>query len=68
MICATIDLSKYRVKAMDVVYAFLSEAVAMRDKSVVRCLYPMPGNGALQKVLDVAPVAVGFGCSVFFVI
>lgn len=65
------DLSKYKLKAMDLVHASLSvvvfAAVAMRDKNVVGCLYPEPGN-EVQKVLDVLPVVVGFGCSLLFVI
>ncbi|XP_057773409.1 protein DMP3-like [Salvia miltiorrhiza] len=65
------DLSKFRLRGMDVVHALLSlvvfAAVALRDKNVVGCFYPMPRN-EVQKLLDVAPVAVGFLCSLLFVV
>ncbi|KAH6789106.1 transmembrane protein [Perilla frutescens var. frutescens] len=65
------DLSKYRLKMMDVMHALLSlsvfVAVALRDKNVVRCFYPMPGNEA-QQMLDVVPVAIGFVSSLLFVL
>lgn len=65
------DLSKYRLNRMDVVHALLSlsvfVAVALRDKNVVRCFYPMPGNDA-QQMLDVVPVAIGFVSSLLFVL
>ncbi|KAG6419791.1 hypothetical protein SASPL_116303 [Salvia splendens] len=65
------DLTKFRLRGMDLVHAFLSlvvfAAVALRDKNVVGCFYPAP-RSEVQKVLDVAPVAVGFVCSLLFVI
>ncbi|KAG6422779.1 hypothetical protein SASPL_113160 [Salvia splendens] len=65
------DLGKFRLRGMDLVHAFLSlvvfAAVALRDKNVVGCFYPAPRN-EVQKFLDVAPMAVGFVCSLLFVI
>ncbi|KAH6780335.1 transmembrane protein [Perilla frutescens var. hirtella] len=65
------DLSKYQLKMMDVMHALLSlsvfVAVALRDKNVVRCFYPMPGNQA-QQMLDVVPVVIGFVSSLLFVL
>lgn len=64
------DVSKYRLAGIDVIHAVLSLAVfvsvAMRDRNVVRCLYPEAGNEA-QKVLNVLPIGIGIICSFLFV-
>uniref|UniRef100_A0A7N0RFX4 Uncharacterized protein n=1 Tax=Kalanchoe fedtschenkoi TaxID=63787 RepID=A0A7N0RFX4_KALFE len=65
------DLSKYKMRATDVVHAVLSVCiflvVAFRDKNVISCFYPAPGH-ATQEVLSIAPVGVGLICSLLFVI
>ncbi|CAM8886735.1 hypothetical protein QQ045_007913 [Rhodiola kirilowii] len=65
------DLSKYKLRATDVIHAVLSVfiflVVAFRDKNVVNCFYPMPGHET-QEVLSIAPVGVGIICSLLFVV
>ncbi|XP_051146875.1 protein DMP3 [Andrographis paniculata] len=65
------DLGKYRLKFVDVVHAVLSVlvfgAVALRDKNVVSCFYPAPGDEA-REVLDAVPVGIGVVCSLLFVV
>ncbi|KAJ4851415.1 hypothetical protein Tsubulata_030615, partial [Turnera subulata] len=62
------DLSKYRIRFIDGVHAVLSVlvfvAVALRDKNVLSCFYPMPEHET-QEVLDTVPVGIGLICSLF---
>ncbi|EYU26482.1 hypothetical protein ABFS82_02G073000 [Erythranthe guttata] len=64
------ELSKYRLSFVDVVHAVLSVlvfvAVALRDKNIVGCFYPMPNQEA-QEVLDIVPIGIGFIASLLFV-
>ncbi|XP_062029153.1 protein DMP3-like [Rosa rugosa] len=65
------DLSKYKLRFMDLVHALLSVlvfgAVAFRDKNVLGCLYPMPAHET-QEVLDIVPIGIGLLCSLLFVV
>ncbi|KAE8726026.1 putative Late embryoproteinsis abundant protein group 8 protein [Hibiscus syriacus] len=65
------DLSKYRLKFIDGVHAFLSVfvfgAVALRDKNVLNCFYPAPEHET-EEVLGIAPAGVGLICSLLFVV
>ncbi|XP_008218737.1 PREDICTED: uncharacterized protein LOC103319023 [Prunus mume] len=65
------DLSKYKIRFMDLVHAVLSVfvfgAVALRDKNVVGCFYPTPGHET-QEVLNIVPVGIGLICSLLFVV
>ncbi|KAI3408659.1 uncharacterized protein J3R85_020170 [Psidium guajava] len=65
------DLSKHKRGFIDWVHALLSVlvfgAVALRDKNVVRCLYPQAGHEA-QEVMDIVPVGIGLLCSLLFVV
>ncbi|KAJ7968001.1 DUF679 domain-containing protein [Quillaja saponaria] len=64
------DLSQYKIRFMDWVHAVLSVfvfgAVALRDKNVLSCFYPMPKHET-QEVLNIAPVGIGLICSLLFV-
>uniref|UniRef100_A0A6M2EPB3 DUF679 domain-containing protein n=1 Tax=Populus davidiana TaxID=266767 RepID=A0A6M2EPB3_9ROSI len=63
------DLRKLKLRFIDVVHAVLSVlvfvAVALRDKNVLSCFYPMPKHET-QEVLDVIPVGIGLICSFLF--
>lgn len=63
------DLSKLKLRFIDVVHAVLSVlvfvAVALRDKNVLSCFYAMPKHET-QEVLDVIPVGIGLFCSLLF--
>ncbi|KAL8545592.1 hypothetical protein ACS0TY_005648 [Phlomoides rotata] len=63
------DVSKYRLAGIDVIHAGLSlvvfVSVAMRDKNVVRCLYPEAE--AHGKALNILPIGIGIVCSFLFV-
>ncbi|OMO92269.1 hypothetical protein COLO4_17728 [Corchorus olitorius] len=65
------DLSKYRIRFIDGVHAVVSVlvfgAIALRDKNVLNCFYPMPEHGT-QEVLNIAPVGIGLICSLLFVV
>ncbi|KAL6176245.1 hypothetical protein ACLB2K_052880 [Fragaria x ananassa] len=65
------DLTKYKLRFIDLVHALLSVlvfgAVALRDKNVVGCFYPMPAHET-QEVLDIVPIGVGLLCSLLFVV
>lgn len=65
------DLSKYKIRFIDLVHAVLSVfvfgAVALRDKNVLGCLYPTPGHQT-REVLDIAPVGIGLICSLLFMV
>ncbi|OMO75203.1 hypothetical protein CCACVL1_16300 [Corchorus capsularis] len=65
------DLSKYRIKFIDGVHAVVSVlvfgAIALRDKNVLNCFYPMPEHET-QEVLNIAPVGIGLICSLLFVV
>jgi Protein of unknown function (DUF679) len=65
------DLSKYRLKFLDLIHAIFSVlvffAVALRDKNVISCFYPNPGK-EVQEVLDIVPLSVGVLCSLLFVV
>ncbi|XP_068658193.1 protein DMP3 [Aristolochia californica] len=64
------DLSKYKARPIDWVHAVLSvlvfAVVALKDRNVLNCFYPMPGKET-QEVLSIVPVAVGLLCSLLFV-
>ncbi|KAI3509308.1 hypothetical protein L1887_24494 [Cichorium endivia] len=66
-----IDLRKYRLRFIDWVHAVLSVlvfgAVALRDRNVVSCFYPLPGREG-QEVLDIVPIGIGLICSALFVV
>ncbi|KAM7251927.1 hypothetical protein ACFE04_023810 [Oxalis oulophora] len=65
------DMSKYKLRFIDGVHAVLSVlvfgAVALRDKNVVMCLYPMPDH-EVQEVLDIVPIGIGLVSSLLFVV
>lgn len=65
------DLRKYRLRTIDWVHAILSVlvfvAVAMRDKNILSCFYPMPGHET-QEVSNIVPVGIGLICSMLFVV
>ncbi|XP_078158752.1 protein DMP3-like [Carex rostrata] len=65
------DLSKYKLKFIDLIHAVLSVlvfgAVALRDKNVISCFYPNPGQET-QEVLDIIPLSIGVLCSLLFVV
>ncbi|CAN1305739.1 Protein DMP5 [Linum perenne] len=65
------ELKKYRIRFVDWVHAVLSVlvfvAVAMRDRNVVGCFYPVPGREE-KEVLDIVPVGIGVVCSLLFVV
>ncbi|XP_052192057.1 protein DMP5-like [Diospyros lotus] len=65
------DLSKYRMRFMDLIHAVLSVlvfvAVALRDKNVVSCFYPVPGRET-REVLDIVPIGIGVICSLLFMV
>lgn len=42
-------------------------AVALRDKNVVQCFYPMPGKQT-QEVLNILPIGIGIICSLCFTV
>uniref|UniRef100_A0A0D9X3J0 Uncharacterized protein n=1 Tax=Leersia perrieri TaxID=77586 RepID=A0A0D9X3J0_9ORYZ len=65
------DMSRYRVRAIDVVHAAMSvavfAAVAARDKNVVGCFWPAPEKETAE-VLGIVPLGVGVICSLLFVV
>lgn len=65
------DLKKYRLTFIDWVHAILSVlvfgAVALRDRNVVSCFYPMPVH-EVQEVLDIVPIGIGLICSLLFMV
>ncbi|RZC62499.1 hypothetical protein C5167_024258 [Papaver somniferum] len=65
------EVSKYKLRFIDGVHAVLSVlvfmAVALRDKNVVNCFYPLPEHGT-QQILNIIPTAVGVICSSLFVV
>lgn len=65
------DLRNYRLRVIDVVHAVLSVlvfvAVALKDKNVLSCFYPMPEHET-QEVLDIVPIGIGLICSLLFVV
>ena len=65
------DLSKFKMRFIDVVHAVLSVlvfiSVALRDKNVLSCFYPTPKHET-QEVLSIVPVGVGLICSLLFVV
>lgn len=65
------DLSKYKIRFIDGIHAVLSVlvfiAVALRDKNVLSCFYPMPKHET-QEVLDIVPVGIGLICSLLFMV
>lgn len=65
-----LDLAKYKLRFIDWVHAVLSVlvfgVVALKDKNVVNCFYPMPSH-EIQDVLDILPVGVGVVCSLLFI-
>jgi hypothetical protein len=66
-----VDLSKFKMGFIDVVHAVLSVlvfiSVALREKNVLSCFYPMPKHET-QEVLSIVPVGVGLICSLLFVV
>ncbi|XP_058766579.1 protein DMP3-like [Vicia villosa] len=65
------DLTKYKIRIMDFVHAFLSVlvffAVALSDKNVLTCYYPKPGEET-KEVLDIVPLGIGTLCSLLFIV
>ncbi|CAN8260657.1 unnamed protein product [Cochlearia groenlandica] len=65
------DLAKYRLRFVDWIHAMLSVlvfgAVALRDKYVADCFWPLPEEET-KHVLDIVPVGVGVICSLLFMI
>ncbi|KAL0928716.1 hypothetical protein M5K25_000631 [Dendrobium thyrsiflorum] len=68
---SAVELAGYRLRFIDCIHAVLSAlvfaAVALRDKNVVRCLYPSPAKST-EEVLDVLPLGIGVICSLLFVV
>ncbi|KAJ6711493.1 hypothetical protein OIU79_007854 [Salix purpurea] len=66
-----VDLSRFRMRFVDVVHAVLSVvvfiSVALRDKNVSSCLYPVPEHET-QEVLAILPVGAGLICSLLFMV
>ncbi|KAJ6715523.1 hypothetical protein OIU85_026968 [Salix viminalis] len=66
-----VDLGRFRMRFVDVVHAVLSVvvfiSVAMRDKNVSSCLYPVPEHET-QEVLAILPVGAGLICSLLFMV
>ncbi|CAL1352548.1 unnamed protein product [Linum trigynum] len=64
-------MARYRIRFVDWVHAVLSGlvfvSVAMRDRNVVGCLYPVPGD-EVREVLGIVPVGIGVICSLLFVV
>ena len=60
----------YKIKAIDFAHAFMSllvfAAVALFDKNVVPCFYPIPSE-EIKQVLTALPVGIGVIGSMFFV-
>ncbi|KAG9447793.1 hypothetical protein H6P81_013921 [Aristolochia fimbriata] len=65
------ERSKFKLKTMDFVHAFLSvlvfAAIALFDQSVVECFYPSPDQETTE-VLTALPVGIGVICSMLFVV
>lgn len=65
------DLSGHRRRVIDWVHAVLSVfvfvAVALRDKNVVGCFYPDPGQET-KEVLNILPVGIGVISGLLFVV
>lgn len=65
------ELSKYKIRPIDFVHAFLSVfvffAVALRDNNVLTCYYPQPRR-VTKEVLDIVPLGIGFLCTLLFVV
>jgi len=65
------ELSKYKIRPIDFVHAFLSVfvffAVALRDNNVLTCYYPQPRRET-KEVLDIVPLGIGFLCTLLFVV
>ncbi|KAG0497322.1 hypothetical protein HPP92_002013 [Vanilla planifolia] len=63
------DLSKHRLRVVDLVHAALSvlvfATVALRDGNVVQCFYPSPERST-KEVLDILPLGIGVICSMLF--
>lgn len=66
------ELSKYKIRPIDFVHAFLSVfvffAVALRDNNVLTCYYPQPRRETTKEVLDIVPLGIGFLCTLLFVV
>ncbi|KAJ0969450.1 hypothetical protein J5N97_022327 [Dioscorea zingiberensis] len=66
-----VEMEKYRLRLMDCMHAFMSvmvfASIALRDKNVVSCFYPLPEHET-QEVLDIVPLGVGVLCSCLFVL
>lgn len=65
------ELSKYKIRPIDFVHAFLSVfvffAVALRDNNVLTCYYPQPRRET-KEVLDIVPLGIGFLCTLLFLV
>ncbi|XP_050210659.1 protein DMP3-like [Mercurialis annua] len=65
------DLSKYKIRVLDVVHGVLSVMVfgafALKDKNVLNCFYPMPKH-EIAEVLNILPIGVGVICSLLFTV
>ncbi|MCL7038435.1 hypothetical protein MKW94_022878 [Papaver nudicaule] len=73
------ELSKYKLRFIDVVHAILSVlvfmAIALRDKNVLSCFYPQPEHETRQVLnttprqhLNIIRTAVGVICSLLFIV
>ncbi|XP_047338038.1 protein DMP6-like [Impatiens glandulifera] len=67
----TEESSKYRIKLIDFMHAFMSimvfAAIALFDQNVVNCFYPTPSREATE-LLTQLPVGIGVVCSMLFVV
>jgi hypothetical protein len=65
------DLSKYKLRLIDLIHAFLSVlvffAVVLRDNNVLTCYYPQPKHET-KEVLDIVPLGIGLVCSLLFLV
>ncbi|KAF9690295.1 hypothetical protein SADUNF_Sadunf01G0180700 [Salix dunnii] len=66
-----VDLRRFKMRFVDVVHAVLSVlvfiSVALRDKNVSSCFYPVPKHET-QEVLAILPVGTGLICSLLFMV
>ncbi|PNX88095.1 hypothetical protein L195_g044195 [Trifolium pratense] len=66
------DLSKYKLRLIDLIHAFLSVlvffSVVLRDNNVLTCYYPQPPHHETKEVLDIVPLGIGLLCSLLFLV
>lgn len=65
------SMEKYKVRFIDCMHAFMSVlvfvSIALRDKNVVSCFYPLPEHET-KEVLDIVPLGIGVLCGLLFVL